>query len=134
MDIKISTQQARVPITVLHVDGDLDSFTYEVLLSTARAIIKDGARYILIDLSRVPYVSSAGLRTIHTIFHDLRAVHPEENLSEEQMEEAVRMGTYKSPHLKLSNLSGGVKGVFEMGGFSRYIEAYDDLQTAVASF
>ena len=134
MDIKISTQQGRVPITVLNIEGDIDSSTYEDLLAKARAIIKEGARYIVIDLSRAPYVSSAGLRTIHTIFHDLRAAHPEEGLSEEQMERAVKAGTYKSPHLKLLNLSSGVKGVFEIGGFGRYIETFDDLQTAIASF
>ena len=134
MEIMVTTQQARVPVTILQIDGDIDSFTYEALLSKAGEIIKDGTRYLIIDLTRVPYVSSAGLRTIHTIFHDLRAVHPEENISEEQMEKAVKMGTYKSPHLKLLNLSDNVKGVFEMGGFNQYIETYDDLKTALAAF
>ena len=134
MDIKISTEKARIPVTVLHVDGDIDSFTYEAFLSKARELITDGARYMIIDLAHVPYVGSAGLRAIYTIFHDLRAVHPEENVSEEQLEKAVTAGTYKSPYLKLLNLTDGVKGVFQMGGFDRYIETYNDLKTAVASF
>ena len=134
MNIKISTEQARVPVTILHVDGDIDSFTYDDFLSQAQKLIKEGARYMIIDLAHVAYVSSAGFRAIHTIFHDLRAVHPEENLSEEQMEKAVRMGTYKSPHLKLLNLSDGVNGVFQMGGFSSYIEAFTDQEKALASF
>ena len=134
MNIKISTEQARVPVTILHVEGDIDSFTYNDLLSQAQKLIKEGARYMMIDLADVPYVSSAGLRAIHTIFHDLRAVHPEENLSEEQMEKAVRMETYKSPHLKLLNLSNNVNGVFQMGGFGRYIETFTDREKALASF
>ena len=76
----------------------------------------------------------AGLRAIYTIFHDLRAVHPEENLSEEQMERAAKTGTYKSPHLKLLNLSHGVNGVFQMGGFGNYIETFTDREKALASF
>ena len=134
MDIKISTEKARIDATVLHVDGDIDSFTYEAFLSKARELITDGARYMIIDLAHVPYVSSAGLRAIYTIFHDLRAVHPEENVSEEQLQKAVTAGTYKSPYLKLLNLTDAVKGVFQMGGFDGYIETYTDLKTAVASF
>ena len=134
MNTKISTEQARVPVTILHVEGDIDSFTYNDFLSQAQKLIQEGARYMIIDLAHVPYVSSAGLRAIYTIFKDLRAVHPEENVSEEQMEEAARMGTYKSPHLKLLNLSDNVHGVFQMGGFDRYIEAFTDREKALASF
>jgi anti-anti-sigma factor len=134
MDIEISTEKARFPITILHVNGDIDSFTYEALLSQARQLIADGARYILIDLAHVPYISSAGLRTLYTIFLDLRAVHPEENLSEEDLEKGVMAGTYRSPYLKLLNLSDRVQGVFQMGGFDRYIETYNDLKTAIDSF
>ena len=134
MNIKISSEQARVAATILHVEGDIDSFTYNDFLSQAQKLIQDGARYMIVDLTHVPYVSSAGLRAIYTIFHDLRAVHPEENLSEEQMEKAVRVGTYKSPHLKLLNLSSGVNGVFQMGGFGQYIETFTDREKALASF
>ena len=134
MDIKISTEQARVPVTILHVEGDIDSSTYNDFFSQAEKLINEGAHYMIIDLANVPYVSSAGLRAIYTIFKDLRTVHPEENLSEEQMEKAAMMGTYKSPHLKLLNLSDGVHGVFQMGGFDRYIEIFTDREKALASF
>ena len=134
MDIKISTEQARVPVTILQVEGDIDSSTYDGFLSQAQQLIQDGARYVMIDLAGVPYVSSAGLRAIYTIFKALRAIHPEENVSEEQMEKAARMGTYKSPHLKLLNLSDNVHGVFQMGGFDRYIETFTDREKALASF
>jgi anti-anti-sigma factor len=134
MNIKISTEQARVPVTILHVEGDIDSSTYEDFLSQAEKLINEGARYMIVDLAQVPYVSSAGLRAIYTILMDLRAVHPEENLSENQMEKAAAMGTYKSPYLKLLNLSDGVHGVFQMGGFDRYIETFTDRERALASF
>ena len=134
MDIEITKEEGRFPVTILHVNGDIDSSTYEALLSQAHQLIAAGARYMIIDLANVPYISSAGLRTLYTIFLDLRAVHPEENLSEEQLEKAAMAGTYKSPYLKLLNLSDRVHGVFQMGGFDRYIETYKDLKTAVDSF
>ena len=30
MEIKVSTEQARVPVTVLHVDGNIDFVSYEL--------------------------------------------------------------------------------------------------------
>ena len=32
MEIKVSTEQGRVPVTVVHVDGNIDSVSYESFL------------------------------------------------------------------------------------------------------
>ena len=134
MEIKVSTESGRVPITVLHVDGNIDSSTSEIFLSKARNLIKDGARYILVDLSHAPFVSSAGLRALHTIFNELRSVNPEANLSDEQIKKGISAGTYKSPHLKLMNLSPETRTAFETSGFDMYIETFTDQKAAIASF
>ena len=97
-------------------------------------LIKGGAQYILVDLSHAPYVSSAGFRALHQIFNDLRARNPSSNLSEEEVKKGISAGTYKSPHLKLLNLSKETKTTFEMSGFDMFIETYDDRKKAIASF
>lgn len=134
MDIKVSTESGRVPVTVLQVDGNIDSSTYDKFLSTAKQLINEGARYILVDLSNAPFVSSAGLRALHTLFNDLRSRHPEGNLSDEQIKRGISAGTYKSPHLKLLNLSPETKSAFEMSGFDMYIDTFTDRKAALASF
>lgn len=134
MEIKVSKESARVPVTVLHVDGNIDSSTYEKFQSTAKQLIDEGARYILVDLSHAPFVSSAGLRALHTVFNDLRSRNPESNLSDEQMRKGISAGTYKSPHLKLLNLSPETRIAFETSGFDMYIETFTDMKTAIASF
>ena len=134
MEIKVSTESGRVPITVLHVDGDLDSSSYEAFLSTARNLIKEGARYILVDLSHAPFVSSAGLRALHTLFNELRSINPEANLSDEEVKKGISAGTFKSPHLKLLNLSPETRTAFETSGFDLYIDTFTDRKTAIASF
>ena len=63
MEIKASTENGRVPVTILHVDGNIDSATHDIFKAKADEVIRDGARYILVDLSHVPFVSSAGLRS-----------------------------------------------------------------------
>ncbi len=134
MEIKVSTENGRVPITVLHVDGDLDVSSYQQFQSTAKKLIDEGARYILVDLSHAPFVSSAGLRALHTIFNELRSRNPDANLSDEQMKKGISAGTYKSPHLKLVNLSPGTKAAFETSGFDMYIDTFTDMKAAIASF
>ena len=134
MEIKVSTESARVPVTVLHVDGNIDSSTYEQFQSTARKLIDEGARYILVDLSHAPFVSSAGLRALHTIFNELRTRNPEANLSDDQIRKGISAGTYKSPHLKLLNLSPETKTAFETSGFDMYIDTFTDRNAAISSF
>jgi len=134
MEIKVSKESARVPVTVIHVDGNIDSSTYEKFQSTMKQLIDEGARYILVDLSHAPFVSSAGLRALHAVFNDLRSRHPESNLSDEQMRKGISAGTYKSPHLKLLNLSPETKVAFETSGFDMYIDTFTDMKTAIASF
>ena len=134
MEIKVSKESARVPVTVLHVDGNIDSSTYDKFQSTGKQLIDEGARYILVDLSHAPFVSSAGLRALHAIFNELRSRNPEANLSDEQMRKGISAGTYKSPHLKLLNLSPETRTAFETSGFDMYIETYSDMKTAIASF
>lgn len=134
MEIKVSTESGRVPITLMHIDGNLDSSTYSEFQAKAEELIKNGARYILVDLAHSPFVSSAGLRAIHQIYKELNAIHPDANLSEEEIKKGISAGTYKSPYLKLANLSEETKLVFTTTGFDMYIEDYEDLKTAVASF
>lgn len=134
MEIKVSTENGRVPVTVLHVDGNIDSSTYEQFQSTAKKLIDEGARYLLVDLSHAPFVSSAGLRALHSLFNELRSRNPEANLTDEQMKRGISAGTYKSPHLKLLNLSPETKTAFETSGFDMYIETFTDRKAAVASF
>jgi len=134
MEIKVSTENRRVPVTVMHVDGNIDSSTYEQFQSMARKLIDEGARYILVDLSHAPFVSSAGLRALHTLFNELRARNPEANLSNEQVKKGISAGTYKSPHLKLLNLSAETRSAFETSGFDMYIDTFTDRNAAIASF
>jgi anti-anti-sigma factor len=134
MEITVSTENGRVPVTVMHVAGNIDSSTYEKFQSEARKLIDEGTRYILVDLSRAPFVSSAGLRALHTIFNELRSRNRDSNLNDEQMKKGISAGTYRSPHLKLLNLSPETKTAFETSGFDMYIDTFTDMKTAVASF
>ena len=70
MDITSWRETGAVPVTVLQLKGDL--VAEEPLATRARTAFADGARNIVLDLGDVPYISSAGLRAIHTVYMLLR--------------------------------------------------------------
>ena len=134
MDIKTFTEKGQVVVTVMHVDGNIDSSTYAAFQSKADELINDGAHYILVDLTHAPYVSSAGMRALQYIYQKLRALHPDSDMSDEDVKKGISAGTYKSPRLKLLNPSPESAKTFEMSGFDMYIEIFTDKAKAIASF
>lgn len=132
MEIKVTTENGVRPITVIHVDGNIDSATYDEFQTKAEGLVTAGARDILIDLTNVRFVSSAGIRAIHGLFNKLRTLSPD--INDEEMRKGINAGTYKSPHLKLLNPSKESAITFEMTGLDMYIDIFTDLKKAIASF
>ena len=132
MEIKVSSEQGRIPVTVLHVKGDLDMATSEQVLAQARQAFDAGARNMVLDLAEVPYMSSAGLRALHSVFEMLRSDSPAEG--NEAMRKGLADGTFKSPHFKLVNPSRRVQEVLSMSGFDMFLETHRNVKDAVASF
>jgi len=60
MDIKVSTVAGRVPVTIVHMDGDIDSSTSAAFETKVDELIAGGARYILLDLSHAPLSAVPG--------------------------------------------------------------------------
>jgi anti-anti-sigma factor len=132
MDISVLHEQGRVPITVLHIEGDIDSSNYEQLDQIADRQIEDGAQYLLIDLSQVTFISSAGFRSLTKIFKELRSRSVD--ASDEEMHKGINNGRYKSPYLKLFKPSKLVEKTLKLAGFDMLLEVHDNLKTAIASF
>jgi anti-anti-sigma factor len=128
MEITKSEAQGRVPVAVFRISG---AFNADEPLSTmVKDAVSDGARDILLDLTGVTYISSAGLRVLHTAYTLLR--DPSE--TEAAVSEGIREGTYFSPHLKLLKPSKMVQEVLKMAGYDMFLETHTDEQKAVESF
>ena len=128
MDITSWREIGTVPITVLQLEGDL--VAEDPLTARARAAFADGARNFVLDLGDVPYISSAGLRAIHTIYLLLRDADP----SEKPTAAGIASGSYKSPHLKLVKPSKNALKALSTAGYDMFLDIHDSLTAAVASF
>ena len=53
MEITVSQQRGRVPVTVFHVKGDINTETYEQFQAQAQQAIQAGTRHLALDLTEV---------------------------------------------------------------------------------
>jgi len=132
MDIKVSYEQGRVAVAVINIAGNADSAASNEFLQKLSNVIDGGARYLLLDLKDMPYMSSAGLRVLQEVFEKLRNLGPEEN--KKDLYKKIRDGSFKSPHLKLVNPTKDVMEVLRMSGFDMLISIEKNQKEAIASF
>jgi len=130
MDVTVSQAQGRVPVTIFHITGAVTD--NQELEARAKEAYQGGARSIVLDLTEVPYMATAGLRALHAIFTLLRADTPQE--SEVATKTGIAAGTFTSPHLKLVKPNAYVMEVLKAAGYDMFLEIHRDVNQAVASF
>ena len=123
-------------VTVMHLAGDVDASSYTEVIDKAQQVYDEGARDLLLDLEKVPYVSSAGLMAIHTVVRifmgqslDIkdggrpifRAINPQQDASARD-------------HVKILNPQPPVAQVLDVVGLNQFFEVFTDLDGALKSF
>jgi len=136
MQISFSKQEGRVPVAVMKLAGNLDASNYAEVIAKAQDSYDEGARSLLIDLSGVPYVSSAGLMSLHTValvfagysMNTKETGRPVFRSVNAQNEKIVRQ------HVKLFNPQPAVEEVLDVVGLKQFLDIYTDLEMAVQAF
>ncbi len=127
MEITINLQQARQPVAIMRVKGDIDASNFVQLVDKAREIYQNPARYLILDLSEVPSISSTGLAAIHKIALLYSGV-PEK--------EAHPDATHSSlarKYVKLLNPQSAVDQALENAGLKLFFKVFRDLDSALNS-
>lgn len=129
MEITVSQELGRVPVTVVHAHGNIDSTSYEHFQTRVEGLIKHGSSDVLLDLREVPYISSAGLRALNQIYNQLNKEQDPNAVSK-----GVSAGTYKAAHLKLLAPSHRVHETLKMSGFDMFLDIFPNMHDALAAF
>jgi len=128
LSITTSQVQGEIVVTILHLNGHLHGSTEPQLLDHARQVREDGASHLLLDLSGLDVVSSAGLRAIQNIFKLFTPPADVEIIRQHGAE------PYKSPYFKLLCPNPQIYYVLNITGFMQNLLIYHDLDEAVKSF
>ena len=127
LSITTSDQAQPVALTILHLAGRLDGTTESALREHAERARAGGATRLLLDLEKLDYISSAGLRAVQILY---KMFTPAEEIK------AWKPGgdVYKTPYFKIYCPSPQVYGVFNLAGFLHNIPFFTDRAAALASF
>jgi anti-anti-sigma regulatory factor len=136
MNITFSTKEGRVPVTVLHLVGELDASTYTDVIKKAQESYDSGARDLIIDLSGAPYVSSAGLMSLHTValIFAGQSLNPGSSGRPTFRSLDPNRDQLAREHVKLLSPQPAVSQVLDTVGLTSFFEIFDDLEGAVKSF
>jgi anti-anti-sigma regulatory factor len=131
MEISISIEQGKEPVAVMHIKGNIDASNFMQVITKAQEIYDNPARHLLIDLSEVPHISSAGLVAIHKIALLYSGVTQK---VEEDLPTDSTHGSSARKHVKLLSPQPVVVHTLETTGLKLFFKIFDDLETAVQSF
>jgi anti-anti-sigma factor len=141
MEITITRTNKPTSVTILHLDGTLDGSNHQSLLDEAKKQFTAGATNLLLDLSKLTFISSAGLGALHQVALLFRGKkHP----AQDETWAAYRWAAYRTidrdhqstsqQHVKLLSPTKQVREVLDLIGFSSLFEIYSDIDQATASF
>lgn len=100
-------------VTLIQVSGRIDSMNADELGDALTAEIERGARQLVLDLSQVSYMSSAGLRELVAAYNKLQSA---------------------SGDLRIAQPASRVLDVLEMSGLDTIFQIYASQSEAVGSY
>lgn len=119
-------------IQVIRLKGDFDLNGAEQFDAAIGDILHQGPNRIVIDLSAIRFLSSAGIRSINELFYRLHPYDKDQFKSE--ISPGIRSGTYKAPYLKLLNPNSKVENALRMVGLDMYLDIFHAEQEALQAF
>lgn len=112
--VKISQVQGRVPVTIFQLQDRVNLGNFAELEETAKEAYNDGTRNLVLDLSQTVSLTSIGIRAI-VVIHKM-------------------LSTDGGKHLKIANPMQYIREMLDIAGVTQYIEIYDSVDEAVASY
>jgi anti-anti-sigma factor len=112
MDMEI-IREDKDDITLCKIDGKFDAIAAPEAEKVISKIISDGAKKIIMNMEKVGYISSSGLRALLVAAKDIKA---------------------QKGKIIICSMTESVNKVFEISGFSTIFETYDTEMDAMKHF
>lgn len=138
IEISVENHSGSAPLTVMQLAGELDASNYQDVITRVQELYQQGTRRLLLDLSNVTFLSSAGLVALHSaalILRGQRPLDPESGWGAfHAISNDLDARTEPEANFKLLSPQPRVARALEMSGFSRLLPIFDDRDSALASF
>jgi len=122
-------------IAVIQLHGAMNG---KMLVAEAQKLYDAGTRNLVLDMSELTFISSAGLSALHHIALVYRG-EGQPNFKEDRsaihaMRDERESGFQLQKNVKLFNPSEAIQDVLGVVGFKAFFEIFTDLDAAIASF
>lgn len=134
MEIEVSIHEAREPVAVMSIKGNIDASNYVEVINQSQEIYKRPVHNLILDLSGVPFISSAGLVAIHKISLIYSGGQQEVEQEGKETRPDFTHNANARKRVKLLNPQPGVDKTLEMAGLKLFFKVFDDLESAIQSF
>lgn len=119
----------------MELSGELDARSFSVLMENSKQAHDSGAHYLLLDLSKLDFMSSSGLSALHSmslLMQDV-GISPM-GTQPDQPGGGVPTSTKRSHNrVKIINPQPSVMRTLEMSGFCELFEIFTDQASAIHS-
>lgn len=133
----VEQAEARVPVTIVSLDGELDASSYEHVIDTVRRLHEAGTGHLLLDLTRLTFISSSGLVAVHSALRLMRGETPPDPeygwAALRAIGDEVADGSGEAT-LRLCGTQEAVQKVLDRTGLGGLIPSHPDRASALAAF
>lgn len=112
--VQISQAKGNVPVTIFQLQDRVNLGNYKELEAAAKEAYDNGTRDLVIDLSKSDSLTSIGIRAL-VVIHKM-------------------LSTESEKHFKLAGVAEPIQDMLEVAGITQFIDMYDTVDEAVASF
>lgn len=138
MQMTVETIQGNVPVAILSLEGDLDGSNFKDAIAKAQELYNAGTPNLLLDLTNLRFMSSAGLVSLHSIALLMRGEKPLDPEGGWNAFHAIArerdLSQSKQPHFKLLNPQPRILMNLQKVGMDQLFEIHTDREAALASF
>ena len=122
-------------VAIIQLQGAMNG---KKLVAEAQKLYDAGTRNLVLDMSELTFISSAGLSALHHIAlvyrGEAQSTFKEDRAAIHAMREEGGSGFQFQEHVKLFNPSEAIQDVLDIVGFKAFFETFTDLDAAIASF
>lgn len=111
--MEIKTRETSNGVVIFDIEGEIDLYNSPELKETIKKMIDSQKYNIVVNLAKVSYIDSSGIGALISSLSNLKK--------------------YQGG-LKIINLTGSVKKVFELTKLTSFFEIFDSEEAAVESF
>jgi anti-anti-sigma regulatory factor len=131
MEIDVTFHGGTEPIAIMRPRGEINATNFMDVSDRAQELYMNPARNLILDLSDVTAISSAGLVAIHKVALLYSGV-PQDVLQDSNPDFTHSSNARK--HVKLLNPQPQVDTTLQNAGLKLFFKVFTDLDLAIASF